>query len=157
MRYRWLPLAAIAGVLLSHVACAVAAERGCVVAKSRDNVDALMQGVGAAGAFVLYVTPEGRWVKAAATAGLATAIWNFAKSYYGSGGDPVVCADSSPTGIAKLYMGQPSLAEPLYHQKALSTYLASPAGQQLGLQRPSGWFDLCSGPNTASFCKGLPK
>lgn len=157
MRYRWLAPAVISCALLGHVACAVAAERGCVVAKSRDSVDAFMQGLGAAGTFVLFVTPEGRWVKAAAAAGLATAIWNFAKSYYGSGGEPVICAESSPSGPSKLYLGQPSLVEPLYHQRALSTYLASPAGRQMGLQRPSGWLDLCSGPNAPSFCRGTPK
>jgi hypothetical protein len=162
MRLKWVVAMALSGMILAaHTTVAIAEEQRCKVVKDRDALDAIMQGIGGAGAFVMLVAPaEVRWIKMAAALGLSSAVWNAAKSYFGYGDEGVeVCVKPPPPGqpaIGQLYLGpNPGLVQHLYDENAMSIYLQSPAGQQLAREYPLDWHDPCIGSSPPSFCSFL--
>jgi hypothetical protein len=86
-----------ATVGLALTACAAEAQSNCSIIHkdSHDTVDSVMQGLGGVGAAALLVlSPKGgKVIRGAAVAGVSSAVWNAAKSYFGSGNDVQVCVE----------------------------------------------------------------
>jgi hypothetical protein len=147
MRSRWLPAgSALFAALLAHVAVASAAEPNCKVIhpSDHDTLDAVMQALGGAGSVAMLVlTPKGgKLVRAGAAAGVTSAVWNAAKSYFGSGNEVHVCVtpelrprepdisglhvgNSRPLDPAplKVYVGPPRITEGLMNNDAVNNYV----------------------------------
>jgi len=96
MRYRPLTIMC-AAACLAVTACAAQAQSNCrVIHKdSHDTVDSVMQSLGGFGAaaFLVLSPKGGKLIRGAAVAGVSSAVWNAAKSYFGSGGDVQVCVE----------------------------------------------------------------
>jgi hypothetical protein len=142
MRSRWISGgSAVVAALCASGVVASAAEPNCSVIHrgDHDTVDAIMQGLGGAGAAALLVlTPKGgKLIRAGAAAGVTSAVWNAAKSYFGSGNDVQVCVTPEPRlgGLdllgphlgslrpsdpapMRVYVGPPSITERLMNNEA---------------------------------------
>lgn len=147
-RSAWLPAVSLAALLFAAPNAAVAAQN-CTVAKDPNTLDALMQGLGGASAVVLLVSKEGPvWARMAAAAGLASAAWSAAKTYFEKNQQPTICIDTFPSAPPQIYVGPPSLVDSLSSNDALSTNSQSPTMQQLvrrlSLDKSLSWTQLCS-------------
>jgi hypothetical protein len=167
MTFRRLPgLAMLLTVLLAYSSVSAAQERGCTIVKKgdRDTVSAIMQGLGGAGAFVMLIG-GGRvqWaMKAAAAAGLTSAVWGAAKTYFDSGSENVeICTKPTLPGLGEpqgIYVGPPSTTRGFFRDDAISRYLQSEAGLKAAQQtEPLTWYDPCSAPvglSMMALCSG---
>lgn len=96
MRHRQL-VTLCAAACLAFTASAAGAQSNCrIIHKdSHDTVDSVMQGLGGFGAaaFLVLSPKGGKMIRGAAVAGVSSAVWNAAKSYFGSGNDVQVCLE----------------------------------------------------------------
>jgi len=96
MRHRQLAIMC-AATCLAFTASAAEVQSNCrVIHKdSHDTVDSVMQSLGGFGAaaFLVLSPKGGKMIRGAAVAGVSSAVWNAAKSYFGSGNDVQVCLE----------------------------------------------------------------
>jgi hypothetical protein len=96
MRHRRLAIICTAACL-AFTASAAEAQSNCrVIHKdSHDTVDSVMQSLGGFGAaaFLVLSPKGGKMIRGAAVAGVSSAVWNAAKSYFGSGNDVQACLE----------------------------------------------------------------